>query len=228
MKLSQPARAIVLVIRQHRLNYDTFRVAAHDARKHLGLKEPKRGRRLPKLLPESSLQKYFAAVEASPNLQHTIMLRLLFYTAVRVAELCAIKVSDVDLNAGKIFIDSGKGDKDRYILFPDSFRGMLKAQIAMHPENTYLFESRHKWHYSTRRVQMIVQEYAEVAGIEERVHPHLFRHQCLSWLTKNGLTDSQIQLISGHANKATLSIYQHVTLGDVKEDYETAMRKVGV
>ena len=228
MKLSAPAREIVNVIRQHRLNYDTLRLATQQARKHLGLKPPKRGRRLPKLLPDSSLQRYFAAVEDSTNLQHTIMLKLLFYTAVRVAELCAIKVSDLDLAAGKIFIESGKGDKDRYILFPDSFRALLKSHLALHPDNTYLFESSHNRHYSTRRVQQIVQEYAGVAGLTERVHPHLFRHQMLSYLTKSGLSDSQIQLISGHTSKKTLEIYQHLSLGDVKSDYESAMRKVGV
>ncbi|MBI3697182.1 MAG: tyrosine-type recombinase/integrase, partial [Acidobacteria bacterium] len=46
------------------------------------------------------------------------MLRLLFYTAVRVSELASIRVDAVDLDAGKVFIERGKGDKDRYILFP--------------------------------------------------------------------------------------------------------------
>ena len=228
LKLSPVAREIVNLVRRHRLTYDMLRFESKQARKHLGLKPPKRGRHLPKLLPESSLQKYFAAVEASDNLQHGIMLRLLFYTGVRVAELCAIRVADLDLVAGKIFIESGKGDKDRYILFPDSFRSLLKMHLAAHPENEYLFESNMKRHYSTRRVQQIVQEYAEVAGIEERVHPHLFRHQMLTYLTKSGMSDAQIQLISGHASKQSLAIYQHISLGDVKGDYESAMRKVNV
>ena len=96
------------------------------------------------------------------------MLRLLFYTAVRVSELVSMKVADVDLEAGKIFIDQGKGEKDRYILFPESFRLILKAYLAGNPDAEYLFESRRRRHYSPRRVQQIVQDYAAAASIAER------------------------------------------------------------
>ena len=70
------------------------------------------------------------------------MLRLLFYTAVRVSELASIRVLDIDLDGCKIFIDQGKGAKDRYILFPESFRLTLRTYLAANPENRYLFESR--------------------------------------------------------------------------------------
>src|SRR4029077_6632751 len=129
------------------------------------------------------------------------MLRLLFYTAVRISELVSMRVGDVDLQADKIFIDQGKGDKDRYILFPESFRLALKAYLATVPENEYLFESRHNRPYTTRRVQQLVQEYAAAAGISEHVHPHLFRHQMLTWLTSHGVPDAAIQLISGHSSR---------------------------
>ncbi len=59
------------------------------------------------------------------------MLKLLFYTAVRVNELVHIEVRDVDLDACKILINRGKGAKDRYLLFPASFRLVLKShQVA--------------------------------------------------------------------------------------------------
>jgi len=60
--------------------------------------------------------------------QHEILLKLLFYTAVRVSELVQIEVGDVDLEACKIFINRGKGAKDRYILFPASFRLVLISE----------------------------------------------------------------------------------------------------
>ena len=86
-------------------------------RKELGLRRPPHSRRLPRILPEASLKKFYEVIDQAGDLQHQIMLRLLFYTAVRVSELTAIKVEDVDLDACKIFIELGKGDKDRYILF---------------------------------------------------------------------------------------------------------------
>jgi site-specific recombinase XerD len=126
------------------------------------------------------------------------MLKLLFYTAVRVSELVRIQVSDIDVDGCRIFIDQGKGSKDRYILFPASFRLVLESHLRASPQNRYLFEARHFGPFTPRRVQQIVQEYRRRAGLDQRVHPHLFRHQMLSHLTAQGLSDSQIQFISGH------------------------------
>src|SRR4029077_17645614 len=123
------------------------------------------------------------------------MLRLLLYTAVRVSELVNIGVDDIHLDACKIFIERGKGDKDRYILFPESFRLILKSHLAANPENRYLFESRQRRKFSTRRAEQIVTCYAQAAELPEHVPPHLLRHQMLTWLTAQGLPDSQIQLI---------------------------------
>ena len=133
-------------------------------------------------------------------MQHEILLKLLFDTAVRVSELVHIEVG-VDLDACKIFINRGKGAKDRYILFPASFRLMLKSHLRAAPRNRYLFETRRFGPFTTRRIQKIVQGYREMAGITQPLHPHLFRHQMLTYLTSKGLTDAQIQLISGHESK---------------------------
>jgi integrase/recombinase XerD len=151
-------------------------------------------------------------------------LRLLFYTAVRVSELVHIRVADVDTAQCKIFIDQGKGSKDRYILYPTSFSLVLRAHLQAHPQNRYLFESRHHTSYTPRRVQQIVQEYRVRAGITQPIHPHLFRHQMLTYLTRAGLTDAQIQLISGHASKAALEVYQHLSLDAVGDAYQAAVR----
>ena len=75
-------------------------------------------------------------------MQHEILLKLLFYTAVRVKELVHIEVGDVDLEACKIFINRGKAAKDRYILFPASLRLVHKSHLHAAPRNRYLFETR--------------------------------------------------------------------------------------
>jgi integrase/recombinase XerD len=156
------------------------------------------------------------------------MLRLLFYTAVRVSELTSIRVEDVDLDASKIFIELGKGSKDRYILFPDSFRLILKSHLAANPANRYLFESRQRRKYSSRRVQQIVAAYAAAVGLPDRIHPHLLRHQMLTWLTAQGVPDAQIQLISGHASKKSLEVYQHLSLAQVEAGYQSAVRGLDI
>ena len=188
------------------------------------IRRPPRSRRLPHILSDADLKRFYEAIDQAGNLQHQIMLRLLSYTAVRVSELTSIRVEDVDLDACKIFIELGKGSKDRYILFPESFKLILKAHLAANPHNRYLFESRQRTKYTARRVQQIVAGYAGAAGLTERIHPHLMRHQMLTWLTSQGLQDSQIQLISGHASKKSLEVYQHLSLAQVEDGYQKAVK----
>lgn len=228
MKLSPPARELVSTIRRFRLDDQGLSNACYEARRHLGLRRRTGRRKLPQLLSEASLTKYFDALDRTEDLQHQIMLRIFLYTGIRVSELCNIRMTDVDLHASKIFIDQGKGEKDRYVLFRDDFRLPLSAYMQSHPENEYLFESTHKTKYTRQRIGQIVKEYAHVAGLTERVYPHLLRHQALTWLTREGLPDAMIQLISGHASKTSLEIYQHVGLADVREGYQRAMGKIGV
>lgn len=79
----------------------------------------------------------------------------------------------------QIFIELAKCRKDRYILFPDSFKLILKS-LAANPRNRYLFESRQRTKYPTRRIEQIVAHYAQMADLREHVHPHLLRHQMLT------------------------------------------------
>lgn len=79
-----------------------------------------------------------------------------------------------------------------------------------------------------RRIQQIVQHYREQAGLSEAVHPHLFRHQMLTFLTGQKLSDAQLQLLSGHASKKSLEIYQHLSLDAVDKAYQQAVKLLNV
>ncbi len=154
------------------------------------------------------------------------MLKLLFFTALRVGELVKIKVDDVDVDlaACKIFVDQGRGGKDRYLLFPQTFSLVLRAYLAAHPKQMYLFETQRCGPCTVRQVQQIVQHYRETPGLSASVHPHLFRHQMLTFLTGQKLSDAQIQLLSGHASKKSLEVYQHLSLDAVDAAYQQAVR----
>ena len=143
-----------------------------------------------------------------------------------LSELCSIQVADVDLEACKIRINGGKGDKDRVVLFGKTFAMALRTHIAAHPNNRWLFQTRRNTRYTTRRVQQIGKQYAEKAGV--KATPHTFRHQAITWPTRHsGLADAELQLITGHARRETLAIYQHVAFdGDLEQKYQEAMKKV--
>ena len=105
---------------------------------------------------------------------------------------------------------------------------MLKIHLKAAPRNRYHFETRRFGPFTTRRIQQIVQGYREAANIKQPVHPQLFRHQMLTFLTAKGLSDAQIQLISGHESKKSLEVYQHLSLESVDKAYQDAVQMVGV
>lgn len=219
---------IVRLVRKEGLNYDGWRYVAKQVRRLCQLQPTRKGRRLPRILNADEFRKFYAVVDQAQDVQHALMLRLLFFTAVRVGELCNIAVADVDLENCKIRVNQGKGSKDRYVLFGKSFATALRTHIAAHPNNRWLFQTRRNTKYTTRRVQQIVKQYAEVAGVQAT--PHTFRHQAITWLTRHsGLADAELQLITGHARRETLAVYQHVALdGDLEQKYQATMKEAGL
>jgi integrase len=215
-------------VRKAGLTYDDWRYVARQVRRKCDLHPAAKPKRLPRVLTADQFRAFYKAVDAAEDVQHALMLRLLFYTGVRVSELCNIQVVDVDLENCKVFINLGKGSKDRYVLFGKSFATALRTHIAAHPNNRWLFQSRRCGKFSTRRVQQVVKHYAELAGVQ--CTPHSFRHQCITWLTRNsGLADAELQLITGHSQRTSLAIYQHVAVdGQVADRYQAAMKDVGL
>lgn len=107
-----------------------------------------------------------------------VLIKTLLYTGVRVAELVAIRLGDVDLDACRIRITAGKGNKDRMVPFPVSFRETLALHIETQraKDAGFLFESSWKKPYSTRGVRKLLTRYATAAGITSPISPHRLRH----------------------------------------------------
>ena len=221
---SEIVSQIARIVRRGGLDYEGWRYVAKQVRKECALRPAKKGRRLPRILNADDFRSFYEAVDRADDVQHVLMLRLLFQTAVRVSELCGIQVGDIDLENYKIRINAGKSDKDRYVLFGKTFATALRTHIAAHPKNRFLFQTRRNTKYTTRRVQQIVKLYADQAGVTAT--PHTFRHQAITWLTRHsGLAGAELQLITGHARRDSLAIYQHVALdGDLEKKYQDAMK----
>ena len=226
-KLKMVAR-IAKLVRAEGLGYEDWRYVSRRVRQKCDLHPEKKPQKLPRVLTADEFRKFYQIVDRADDVQHALMLRLMFYTGVRVSELCRIEVADVDLEACKIFVNQGKGSKDRYVLFGKGFATALRTHIAAHPSNRWLFQTRRNSKFTSRRVQQIVKGYAEEAGVNAT--PHTFRHQAITWLTRNsGLADAELQLITGHARRETLAIYQHIALdGELEGKYQEAMGRVGL
>lgn len=227
---NESAKSVVIariarIVRRVGLDYDGWRYVSKMVRKECRLTSKRKPKRLPKVLNSEDFRRFYEVVDRADDVQHSLMLRLLFYTGVRVSELCGIEIAHVDLEQCKIFIEQGKGSKDRYVLFGRGFATALRTHIAAHPDNRWLFQTRRNTRYSTRRVQQIVSVYADKAGV--KATPHTFRHQAITYLTRHsGLADAELQLITGHSRRETLAIYQHVALdGELEAKYQEAMKR---
>jgi len=220
------AKKLVRLLRPRHPDYLYLKKVFQHTRTLLRVKPGKGKKRLPELLTDEELVAFYEAVWHTRQPTHMVMIKLLLFTGVRNAELASVRVKDVDLNNCQLRIEQGKGEKDRYVLFPKTFRGELAQYLGVQKKAgaTYLFESNRCQPYSTRRVRQIIKQYASVAGIEKRVYPHLFRHQVITYLTKKGIVSPKLQLLSGHAKEKSLAIYQDLALSDVAGAYEEAMR----
>jgi integrase/recombinase XerD len=224
------AKRLARVLRPQRPNYQYLKKVFQHTREILAVTPGKAEKHLPELLTNDELVAFCEAVWHARDPGHMAMIKLLVFTGVRHAELAWVRLKDVDLNSGQIRVEQGKGGRDRHVLFPKSFRGELAQYVESRKRNraTYLFESNRLAPYSTRRIRQIVKQYALAAGIEKRVYPHLFRHQIITFLTKQGISSPKLQLLSGHVEEKSLAIYRDLALTDVAGEYEEAMKSFPV
>jgi integrase/recombinase XerD len=202
---SQLVVRIARLVRQAGLSYDDWRYVARQVRIKCELHVGKKSKKLPRVLTADEFRRFYKSVDQADDVQHCLLLRLLFFTGVRVSELCSIEVAELDLENCKIRINQGKGSKDRYVLFGKSFATALRTHIAAHLDNRWLFQTRRCGKFSARRIQQIVKKYALEAGV--KATPHTFRHQAITWLTKHsGMADAELQLITGHARRDRKSV----------------------
>jgi integrase/recombinase XerD len=220
------AKKLARVLRAQHPDYHYLKKVFQHTRELLEVGPAPPTRRLPELLTDTELVAFYEAIWNARQLTHVVMLKLLLYTGLRNGELVRLRLTDVDLQHCQIRIEQGKGHKDRYVLFPSSFRGELAQYVERQRTEgaTYLFESNRRQPYSTRRLRQIVKQYAAGAGIEKRVYPHLFRHQVITYLTKQGIISPKLQLISGHSAEQSLAVYRELALSDIAYEYEVAMQ----
>ncbi len=220
------AKKLVKLLRPNRPDYLYLKQVFKHTRQMLELTVEKSRKRLPELLTDTELIAFYEAVWNARNTNHLVMIKLLIYTGIRNAELTNVQIKAVDLTNCTVRIEQGKGKKDRYVLFPMSFRGELAQYVEKQKRSgaKFLFESNRLGAFSTRRIRQIIKEYSDESGIEKRIYPHLFRHQIITYLTKKGIISPKLQLLSGHSEEKSLAIYRDLALADVAEEYESAMQ----
>ena len=117
------ARELAKYLRGERPDYAYLKEVSGHLRDELGIDVQRAPKRLPYVPSDDEIRRYYETVWKARRGGDIVLIKTLLYTGVRVAELVAIRIDDVDLDACRIRITQGKGAKDRYVPFPDRVQG---------------------------------------------------------------------------------------------------------
>ena len=168
-------------------------------------------KRLPTVLSRDELRRLFDVVDHHPK--HKALLMTLYAAGLRVSEALALKLGDIDSPRMLIHVRLGKGNKDRMVKLSPQLLVVLRDYWKARRPKIWLFpqDSNPDRAMQSGTAQRIVQRAAKRAGITRRVSPHTLRHSYATHLLEAGTDLRTIQLLLGHTNLKTTSIYMHVS-----------------
>jgi site-specific recombinase XerD len=169
---------------------------------------PKKPLLLPKVIGEDAIVKLLAAGE---NPKHKLLLSLCYGMGLRVSEICALKIVDIDSERMQVNIVAAKGKKDRYVNLPHSILDKLRIYYKQYRPKIYLFEGQFGDKYSIRSAQQVFKQCMQKAQINKDVGIHSLRHSFATHLMENGTDISIIQKMLGHNDIKTTLLYTHVS-----------------
>jgi integrase/recombinase XerC len=154
---------------------------------------------------------------ASRNLA---ILELFYSSGLRLSELVALDVSDVDVYAESVRV-LGKGRKERVVPVGDlALQAIQKYRQEAGVHAGPLFISKLRKRLSARSVWLILKKYVAQTSIQFPLSPHKLRHSFATHLLENGADLRSVQTLLGHANLSTTQIYTHVTVERLKRAYD--------
>ncbi len=189
------------------------------------LRLPKKPRRLPRaILNPAEVKKLLEAPDMRTHrgYRNRVILELLYDTAIRRAEVAAIRLHDLDLAAGYIRI-TGKGDKERVVpvsrrvcALVSDYIDCVRSWFVRGDDPGYLILNRWGGRMNPNGVWAVVKRCVAISGIKKRISTHTFRHTCATHMLKNGAPTRHLQEMLGHESLESTQIYTLVTINDLK------------
>jgi len=184
----------------------------------LKLQSAKQALRVPKLMSEAQVERLLAAPSEDTALgqRDRAMLELMYASGLRVSELVGLKTFHLGLNEGVLRV-MGKGSKERLVPFGQVAREWINVYLAearpdilKGQQTEDLFVTARGCGMSRVMFWMLVKKYAALAGITSPLSPHTLRHAFATHLLNHGADLRAVQMLLGHADISTTTIYTHV------------------
>lgn len=161
-----------------------------------------------------------------------VIVLILFFSGLRLGELCGLHVDDVDVVHLEITVKHGKGDKARTVPCSPELRTALAAYLYTRPNHseTLLLKSDgfggNAGALQPEGVRQMLIRRCKHVGIDPPFSPHAFRHGFAMWLLNGGARATTVATAMGHSDpQVTLNIYAHTLTTTVRREYDEALKK---
>ena len=217
------ARRLSALRRFYRLQLEAGAVRADPT---LHIAPPRRPRRLPKLLSEAQVEQLLDAPDLSTPLgvRDRAMLETLYATGLRVSELTSLTHAQLGMDAGVVRV-MGKGSKERLVPLGEEalvwlgrYVDEVRPGLARGSKDPHVFLTARAGPLTRQTFWALVKRHALRAGIDPALlSPHVLRHAFATHLLNHGADLRVVQLLLGHADITTTTIYTHVARERLKQ-----------
>jgi integrase/recombinase XerC len=192
------------------------------------IKAPKQARKLPKTLDVDQINGLLeAGTNSALEIRDLSMFELFYSSGLRLSELAALNLTDIDLADNSLMVRSGKGGKSRILPIGSKavtainnwLQQRLKNVAASEPA---LFISTRGTRLSQRSIELRLEQWCKKKGIAEHIHPHMLRHSFASHLLESSQDLRAVQELLGHSNISTTQIYTHLDFQHLADVYDKA------
>jgi len=191
------------------------------------LKIPRKQRRKYTIIPEEKVREIAETLWQEGDYKLAIAIALGYELALRVSEICNLKLKDIDLNDWTVTVERAKGKRVYKLPIVSQWvKDLLLKYVAMHPRHTdYLIYSRKKpYRYSVATMSDMISRALKRFGFLD-ARPHDLRHSRATNLLRMGLDIRAVQLLLGHASISQTEIYTHLTAVDLRRMIEEVYKR---
>ena len=203
----------------------------------VGLGVPKQTRALPKAIPLEDVEALLELpADEGLGRRDRAILEVLYGSGLRISELIALDVDDIDLDQGTILVRMGKGNRSRVLPLGRAAKRAVADYLAVTraelvrkrgPRATRdgaaaLFLNARGGRLSRQGCWKLLKAYARTAGLEEKVSPHTLRHSFATHMLDGGADIRVVQELLGHASLTTTQVYTLVSDERLKDVYLTS------
>ncbi len=171
----------------------------------------KKPHKLPELLTHDEIHAIF---DNTLNLRNKAMFMLAYSAGLRISEVAQIRTSDIDSKNMRIFVNSGKGSKDRYTVLSqvclDTLRDYWRMYKPKHPDKYLFLGMRNLTYISNNAIATAFDKVVTSVGITKNVTMHTLRHCFATDLLNNGASLMEIKELLGHSSIQSTTIYLHL------------------